>query len=272
MKLLTFGSSWTQGTGAGYIDGMTLAEYKTACCIAGETTYDKDKNNPLTWKNLLAEKNGWELTTYARVGSSNMRNFRQMTEVLDGTDAAETIVLVGVPHLARHEIYMNDDSVGFNASGKGYVGVLYANGYGNNANKLKTKDFDMFKYVKNHYSEANELEQLSYNIAHWNRYLTNLGYKVFWYDELNQTKYTTVPDNYLFTDKDDRSLLTMLAVDAGWTPEEDTDASGQSNHQDCKRTKYLVEKKAVNPHAILPTAASQAKIADWMDAAIKAKM
>ena len=183
-----------------------------------------------------------------------------------------SIVLIGVPHLARHEIFMNEDSTGMNPSGKGYVGVLYANGYGDTANKFKAKDFDMFKYVKNHYSEANETEQLTYNIAHWNRYLTNLGYKVFWFDELNQIKYATVPDNYLFTDKDDRSLLTMLAVDAGWTPEEDTDASGQSSHQDCKRAKYLVEKKAVNPHAILPTAASQAKIADWMDAAIKAKM
>ena len=169
--LITFGCSWTYGTGAGYTTGMSNGEYEK---IAHNPTI----NDQLSFRGLLAKEYNLINKNFSYSGSSNAKQLRLAKQFFISDEFKELqlkfdkiFVLWGLTSTARNEM--------FDVESNALTNFFYHNP-NNNLSKL------MLKYGYNH---DYEVFLLWLEMAHWNEYFKNLNIQNFWFDSINHHNY-----------------------------------------------------------------------------------
>ena len=248
MKLVTLGCSWTKGTGSGYEHGMSREEYEAI-------NEDKDICTKYAFRTHIAERLGAKNINLSRMGSSNQRQFRLATKYFSEKHDPDMIVLWGITSTARHDVY--------SVHKKQYVNLLYGNGFAHDKNMEKS-GVDTRSYLKNNYDHENEIQQLEYNIKHWNIFFESLGIKNFWFDTFNHHHYNIRIPNMLFGDKPKRDLMSLLCNYYDLESNDWGYHMSQYAMTDSKRIQVLLEAKKVNPHSYHPTKEAHVAIADMI--------
>lgn len=250
MKLITFGCSWTYGTGLVWEEGITRDEYDKKEKDAKGST--KREETPYTekyaFRSLLAKKYFDSYENYAEMGSSNQKQFRYAKERFLDIPDEPTVVLWGITSIWRTEVWSNTGS-----KKKGHKNILFGN-MPHGLEKCKRRNgIDKEYWINNHFDEDNEVDQLAINMIHWNHFFEGHGISNYWYDTFNTHPYKRNIPRMIKGD-----LLTRLC-----------DMKDDSYHMsqywtDCPRITKAKELGLVNPYSLHPTRESHVKIADML--------
>tara|TARA_Y100000289_G_scaffold8864_1_gene7876 strand:- start:473 stop:1264 length:792 start_codon:yes stop_codon:yes gene_type:complete len=256
-KLVTFGCSWTFGTGSAFENGMTKMEYRNISA-------DKELCRQNAFRTILAEHYQYKNVNYSVQGSSNQRQFRHARKYFATNELAEdkVIVLWFITSTARHEVYCT------NRWGKegnaGYSNVLYGNGGTAHEHMMRKCNFDSKQYVKDHYNHEEQVRRLRFEMLHWNRYFEGRGIENYWIDTFNHHDYGAEIPRLLFDKEPRRDVLYQMLNARGISIQNDSYHISQYT-RDSKRIDTAVRLGLVNPYSYHPTKAGHYLIAELIN-------
>jgi hypothetical protein len=180
--LLTFGCSWTFGTGAEWHKDISRKEQMS-------NRMDEEIVYPRSFRGILSKKFKLQNINYAFPTSSNQRNFRiareiftneeVLTYLLNRDKANKILVVWGITGTGRNEIFDASES-----RYKNFKYDIYPDHY--------TKFFT--KYV---YSHENEVSSLSEYMNLWNVVFDHYNIDIIWVDMFNTHHYSLQNDNII---------------------------------------------------------------------------
>lgn len=250
--IITAGCSWTYGIGAGYKEGMNLADY--------EFIIQKDKNvvqlfaEKYSFRALLSKKFNFKNINLSLGKSSNQSQFRMLKNFLCSSEAktltkkySNVIVLHGITSTARNELYLSgfDKLVNFKYDEKRY------------------KEYSSI-FVKYFYSHQNEIDRLCEEMNFMNDYYKNAGIKNLWFDTFNHHNYPTPIDNLIEFGHEKRDLMSNMLY-ARQYKNFDNNYHYSIWKNDTDRLDLLLKDNLLNPFSFHPTKSGHALIADLLE-------
>ena len=169
MHLITFGDSWTFGSGIQYSPAMSKDEYK-------EIFFEND--GPI-WRKILSRKLNCDHTNFAYSGSSNQAQFRLLLEFFNNglyKKYSDPTILFGITSVYRTQQWCNSE--------KRLVDFLFTSKSDHRIDE-RTKKI----WLKYFFDEFFESQELKNNIIHWNLFCKSLGVKIYWFDTFVHTPY-----------------------------------------------------------------------------------
>lgn len=262
--LITFGCSWAWGAGVGYVDGMSINEFKPI-------VFDKELADKHSFRSLLAEQYGYKNINFSIWKSSNKKQFRLARQFFSSDifkeikgRGDEVIVLWGITSTGRNEVFSVKQSE--------YLNFLLNNPHARDDEEEKLSNF----FLENLYNHQHEIFELAQDMAHWNEYFKLSGVQNYWFDSFNHHDYTvnspgsgpdyinkTSIENFAVNHEHSRDLMSQLAMGSG-IDNFDSKYHSSAWVLDTDRAKLLVEKRLVNPFSYHPTAMGHIKIAEMM--------
>jgi hypothetical protein len=256
-KLVTFGCSWTFGTGSAFDRGMSKLQYRNVSA-------DKELCSQNSFRTILAKHYKYKNINFSAQGSSNQRQFRHATRYFATKDLTEdkVIVLWCITSTARHEVYYaNRWGEEGNA---GYSNVLYGQGGVAHQHMMNKCNFDSRQYVRDHYNHEEEIRRLTINMLHWNRYFEGLGIENYWIDTFNHHDYGVEIPRLLFDKDTQRDLLFQMINARGISIQNDSYHISQYT-RDSKRIDYAIQLGLANPYSYHPTREGHKLIAELIN-------
>jgi hypothetical protein len=235
--LITFGCSWTFGVGAGYQHNMTDNEW-------GNIAWNKEINDKLSYRGVLAQEFDLDNISFAVGGSSNQKQFRLAKTFFTDRDFAEysnVVVLWAITSTARNELYSLERNRLVNFS---YHEDLKL------ARALVRWSFD----------HTHEVAQLSTDMLFWNDYFVSKNIKNLWLDTFNHHDYPVSIPNLVGNNTANRDMLSQLALTNGMTDMDTNYHLSKWNH-DSNKIPFLTRKGILNPISYHPTALGHQQIA-----------
>jgi len=169
MHLITFGDSWTYGSGIKYVPGMSHKEYDDIFL----------DNDGAIWRTLLSEKLDCGHTNFAYSGSSNQAQFRLLREFFNENQHkqhSDLVIFFGITSVYRTQIWDNS------------LGRLNDFLFTGPKDKRATQRIKKI-WLKNTFNYFWESHELKNNILHWNILFDYLGVKIYWFDTFNHIPY-----------------------------------------------------------------------------------
>jgi hypothetical protein len=245
--LVTSGCSWTYGVGAGYQDGMSLADYE-------KIAWDNNLCNQLSFRGILSAKYDLDNINLAEGGDSNQRQFRLIKNFFSSTQTKKLFdnydrifVLHGITSTARNELYIVERKYLTNFKFDGHDNTTWCKAW-----------------VKNFYDHNNELERLAEEMTFLNDYYQAVGVENLWYDTFNHHNYPAPIDKMIEPDKDRRDLLSSMLIKLGIT-DMDNNYHLSSWKVDTDRVDTLIKMGYLNPFSKHPTQLGHELIAQIVD-------
>ncbi len=243
--LITFGCSWTKGVGSWYDKELSYKDYLN--CSA---TLSKDE---YSFRTILAKRHGYKNINLSASASSNGKQFRLAEEYFNTDNYKKfdkVIVLWGITSTSRMDIWSNKK--------KKYQSIFLNTNEGEINNILREE----------HYDHKVELNRLSEQILHWDKYFSMIGVENYWFDTFNHHEYRYTSPNMILGEKTPRDLMSLICEEEGLVLKRD-DYHFSSWWRDSERIKFLEQKKLVNPHSFHPNRICHEKIADMIDNYVK---
>ena len=251
--LVTFGCSWTYGTGAAYRPGISQKEYHSIC-------HQEDLNIDYCYRTFLAKKYNLENLNFAFGGSSNQTQFRLAQEFFISNEFQEyrkkyknIIIAWSITSTARFDLYYSDK--------KRFVPVLLKKSAKPKLNKLAAiiaADF---------YNHDAEVGRLYTQMTHWNQYFKFLGVKNIWFDTFNHHNYSAKIENLCFGEQSPRDLLSQMV-----SYKHTGDYHMSIGQDDSKRISIGVEVGVLNPYTYHPVEKGHRKIAEMLSPFIEERL
>tara|TARA_B100000945_G_scaffold296784_1_gene275331 strand:+ start:394 stop:1122 length:729 start_codon:yes stop_codon:yes gene_type:complete len=234
--LITFGCSWTRGVGSWYDEELSHEDFLKCSKILS-----KDEN---CFRTVLAKRHAYENINLSASASSNAKQFRLAEEYFNKDDYKKfdkVIVLWGITSTARIEIWSNK---------KKKYHSLFLNNNGKINNIIREE----------HYDHEVELNRLSEQILHWDKYFSMIGVENYWFDTFNHHDYSYKSSNMIWVDDNSRDILSKLCG------EYINDTYHLSvRKRDSNRIRILEKNNLVNPHSLHPNKRCHMLIADMLD-------
>ena len=253
--LITFGCSWTYGTGCFYHNPITLDEYKKT-----KKQLEADHIDKLSFRALLAQRHGYHNINFALQGSSNQTQLRRAQEFFNTDEYKKydkVIVLWGITSTARGEAWMKGRPY------EKYTDHERSKMEGRFRSFMYTHDFVLAKEIRNlYYDHSAEVGRLETHMNHWNTFFNLLGIQNYWFDTFNHHAYD-VP-SMIFRKDEHRDLMSKLCTLTGKSYENDS-YHFSTHGLDCDRVNYLLKNSILNPHSLHPTQEGHKMIADILD-------
>tara|TARA_B100000674_G_scaffold354866_1_gene297822 strand:+ start:10038 stop:10826 length:789 start_codon:yes stop_codon:yes gene_type:complete len=253
--LITFGCSWTYGTGCFYHVPLTREEYRKQKKKSQETD---EIANKFSFRGLLAQKHGYHNINFASQGNSNQTQLRKAQEFFNTDEYKrydKVIVLWGITSTARGEAWIKGRPWNNKNSEEEREGQFKSFMYSHNFGLAK-------QIIKFHYDHSAEVGRLKTHIHHRNKFLSLLGIQNYWFDTFNHHKYD-IPFMIFRKDKH-RDLMSKLCMLTGESYENDNYHFSQYKN-DCNRSNYLIKNSIINPYSLHPTMKGHKMIADMLD-------
>ena len=247
--LVTFGCSWTAGIGSWYDPDkhikMSMEEYDQYQ-NKGE---GRQLKNEYCFRTILARKHNYVNKNFSKPASSNSKQFRKAEQYFNTDDYKKydnVIVLWGLTSTARMELW--------NLKDKKYK------------SHFMTDDRQDLNTIlrKYHYDHDIEVNRLSTQIQHWDKYFNMIGVKNYWFDTFNHHDYDYESSNMIMGDENPRDLMSYLCKSEGLSFK--TDSYHFSDWRlDSDRIKFLLKKQLVNPISHHPNKQAHILLADILD-------
>ena len=247
--LVTFGCSWTAGIGSWYDPDkhikMSMEEYDQYQ-NKGE---GRQLRNEYCFRTILAKKHNYVNKNFSKPASSNSKQFRKAEQYFNTDDYKKydnVIVLWGLTSTARMELW--------NLKDKKYK------------SHFMTDDRQDLNTIlrKYHYDHDIEVNRLSTQIQHWDKYFNMIGVKNYWFDTFNHHDYDYESSNMIMGDENPRDLMSYLCKSEGLSFK--TDSYHFSDWTlDSDRIKFLLKKQLVNPISHHPNKQAHILLADIID-------
>ena len=198
--LVTFGCSWTAGIGSWYDPDkhikMSMEEYDQYQ-NKGE---GRQLKNEYCFRTILARKHNYVNKNLSKPASSNSKQFRKAEQYFNTDDYKKydnVIVLWGLTSTARMELW--------NLKDKKYK------------SHFMTDDRQDLNTIlrKYHYDHDIEVNRLSTQIQHWDKYFNMIGVKNYWFDTFNHHDYDYESSNMIMGDENPRDLMSYLCKSEG---------------------------------------------------------
>lgn len=239
--LITFGCSWTRGVGSWYDEEISYKDY-----LKCNDTLSKDE---YPFRTVLAKRHDYENINLSACASSNAKQFRLAEGYFNKDDYKKfdkVIVLWGITSTARLDIWNNKN--------KKYQSLFLNNDKDELSDIIREK----------HYDHEVELNRLSEQILHWDKYFSMIGVENYWFDTFNHHEYRYDSPNMILGKKNPRDLMSLICEEEGLILKRD-DYHLSCWWTDSERIKFLEQKKLVNPHSLHPNMKCHIKIADIID-------
>tara|TARA_B100001029_G_scaffold146861_1_gene127555 strand:+ start:275 stop:1060 length:786 start_codon:yes stop_codon:yes gene_type:complete len=253
--LVTFGCSWTYGTGCFYHRPLTLDEYRKQ-----KKESPDEIANIFSFRALLARRHGYHNINFASQGSSNQTQLRRAQEFFNTDEYKrydKVIVLWGITSTARGEAWMKGKPY------EKYTDEEKRKMKGKFRSFMYSQKFELSKVMRNsYYDHSAEVERLETHMNHWNTFFNLLGIQNYWFDTFNHHEYD-VP-SMIFREDKQRDLMSKLCTFTGETYNNDGYHFSLYTN-DCNRSNYLKKNSILNPHSLHPTVGGHKMIADMLD-------
>lgn len=249
--LISFGCSWTFGTGLHYFNGMNSTVYFNGM---NSTVYEKDALDPdiadeYSFRALLARKHGLYNLNFAEGGSSNHRQFRFARELFASPYAMDLLhsienvnILWGITSTARMDQWDTTENK--------YINFMYNDMHDGAGNSLFNKMF-----VKRTYDHDAEVIRISEYINLWNGFFSHHNFNNLWFDTFNTHDYPYSIANLVH----DNVMNHMLQANID---ENDSYHESIWLKNDDPRLDTLVDIELLNPHSYHPTKLGHKKIVE----------
>ena len=245
--LITFGCSWTRGMGSWYDKELSYEDYYSR--VRDKTMSPEVQYHEYAFRTVLAKRHAYQNIDLSACASANAKQFRLAEEYFNKDDYKKfdkVIVLWGITSTARMDMWSNKK--------KKYFNLL-----------LTKDDIDLSNIIREkHYDHNVEVNRLSEQISHWDKYFSMIGVENYWFDTFNHHEYRYDSPNMILGEKNPRDLLSLLCEEEGLTLKRD-DYHLSTWLNDSQRIKFLEQKKLVNPHSLHPNKKCHIKIADLID-------
>ena len=253
--LITFGCSWTYGTGCFYHRPLSLDEYKKQ-----KKESQDELANKFSFRSILSQKHDYHNINFASQGSSNQTQLRRAQEFFNTDEYKrydKVIVLWGITSTARGEAWIKGKPY------EKYSEEERAKMKGVFRSFMYTHKFTLAKEIRElYYDHTAEVGRLKTHMLHWNKFFSLLGIQNYWFDTFNHHEYD-IPSMIFRKDKH-RDLMSKLCILNGKLYEDD-DYHFSQYKNDCYRSNYLKKNSLLNPYSLHPTMKGHKMIADMLD-------
>ena len=253
--LITFGCSWTYGTGCFYHKPLSLEEYKKQ-----KKESQDELANKFSFRSILSQKHDYHNINFASQGSSNQTQLRRAQEFFNTDEYKrydKVIVLWGITSTARGEAWIKGKPY------EKYSEEERAKMKGVFRSFMYTHKFTLAKEIRElYYDHTAEVGRLKTHMLHWNKFFSLLGIQNYWFDTFNHHEYD-IPCMIFRKDKH-RDLMSKLCILNGKSYEDD-DYHFSQYKNDCYRSNYLKKNSLLNPYSLHPTMKGHEMIADMLD-------
>lgn len=177
--LITFGCSWTYGTGVGYNPGMSKTEFK-------DIAWDDNLADSLSFRGIISKKLDYTNKNFSVGSSSNQKQFRLAKEYFSSNEFDKDrnrydsiVVLWGITSIYRDELHSNLDNK--------TVNFMYSNKE-TMLNSTEKKVHD--QYVKYFFNDNDEIRKIALDILFWDKFFYKNNVTNYWFDTFNHLDYS----------------------------------------------------------------------------------
>ena len=256
--LITFGCSWTFGTGCSYNENIKSIEEYYQYGVKEEVN---ELSAVYSFRGILTNKYNFTNLNLSLSGSSNQKQFRLAREFFCNTknidllkQAKSVIILWGITNTTRTEFWYNEtneyENVLFNDNEEGPLPTGFRIGRKNHLVSHNDKSDIIKLLILDLYNHEAEVKKLVEDMIIWNGFFKNHNFKNIWYDTLNTHKYPLTIENLIEGD-----LMTSLANQITKTYHRSI------WKKDDTRIDKLIKERLVNPFSFHPTQKGHKKIA-----------
>ena len=263
--LITFGCSWTLGIGSWYDSDKHAKMSKEEYDEYQKRGKGKQLKSEYCFRTLLARKHNYVNINLSACASSNAKQFRLAEKYFNTDDYKKydnVIVLWGLTSTARMEFW--------SLQKKKYQSHFMTDNIKieNLLSRTNNKHDLNIMLRKNHYDHDIEVERLSTQIQHWDKYFNMIGVKNYWFDTFNHHDYDYKSSNMIMGDENPRDLMSSLCKSQGLSFKKDS--YHFSNWKlDSDRIKFLLKRNLVNPISHHPNKQAHILLADILDKSVK---
>jgi len=242
--LLSFGCSWTFGTGLCYTNDTSEKDYIN-------DAWNNQYANKYSYRTLISQKFNFYNLNYAEGRSSNQRQFRFARELFSDPMFQEVckmhkvVVMWAITSTCRNEFWSNTSNE--------YYNFKHDDNLKSNDLPFALREISKL-WIDEVYKHDREVEELSQQMTIWNGFFANLGIDNLWIDTFNTHDYPMYHSNYVTPD-----LLSFLS-----NKKSNSSYHMSSWKNDSDKIKPLVDSGVLNPYSFHPTRKGHELIANML--------